>query len=171
MNPLRLCASALKMSESSWAMPRRHVRRTGRFCAFLGQIVPFFRAQLAVTERYTIAPLTPKRGENSSKFQYFLDERAYWNAPFFPARVRVRLLSLFFWKIMAQWLPFVKDIIQRGVMPQLRAGMAVFRWARLPKVTPPSRRQSRGRLPRNAGQDAGVTGPLCALYRSSFSRP
>jgi len=35
------------------------------------------------------APLNPKKGENSSIFQYFLDEKAYWNALSIPAHFPV----------------------------------------------------------------------------------
>ncbi len=38
-----------------------------------------------------------------------------------------------------------------GVLLTESMGAATFQWVTLPGVTPPSRRQSRGRLPRNAG--------------------
>ena len=55
-----------------------------------------------------------------------------------------------------------------SVMPQLRAGMAVFRWARLPKVTPPSRRQSRGRLALGGGRMPPRQPARCRRYGPSL---
>ena len=65
------------------------------FCALLGHIEPFFRPQAPATERNTKVPLTPKTPQNSSKFQYFVVERAYWNARFFSALDPVGDVPLF----------------------------------------------------------------------------
>jgi len=54
-----------------------------------------------------IALLNPKTGENPGIFQYFLDERAYWNARFFSSPSSI-VLFVIFDKIISHLLSFVK---------------------------------------------------------------
>ena len=57
-------------------------------------------------------PLTPNTPRNSSKFQRFLDERAYWNGSVAPAPCPVQLLTPIFVTFIACILPFVKDKVK-----------------------------------------------------------
>jgi len=52
--------------------------------------------------------LTPKTGGFASIFQYFLDERAYWNAPFLCSPSSGDPLFVIFDKIISHLLSFVK---------------------------------------------------------------
>jgi len=92
-----------------------------------------------------IALLNPKRGENFSVFQYFLDERAYWNALFDSSPSSSVLLSLIFDEIMPYILSFVK---KKRVFNGLQRAMVLRPLGGLSRVSGASVKEPRRPTPR-----------------------
>jgi len=81
---------------------------------FMHKKWPFLRRNPLGMKGKRIALLTPKRGEFCSIFQYFLDERAYWNTSFLSSPSSGDALFVIFGNIMSYLLPFVNKKLVRG---------------------------------------------------------